>query len=139
MEKIESTPFFLNTPYGLRRQDNRKVIPGRYFKILEVIENKITDEPTFFNIGALSVTIQYYKDAEDKEGVPIKDVVISAEASGSEIEYAIGSRQTAAVKIPPMFISLEKAHDGGRRRRRHKGRKTVKARKSRKRNTRRRF
>jgi hypothetical protein len=106
---------------------------------LEVIENKITDKPTFFTTGTLRVTIQYYKDAEDKEGVPIKDVVISAEASGSEIEYVIGSLTHAAVKIPDMVISLEKVHDGGRRRRRHKGRKTVKARKSRKRNTRRRF
>jgi len=129
MAQIEGTPFYLNVKYGLQISRNDvNPMPGRYFKILEVTEDKHHD-PDF---RELIMKIEYKRKAEE---LPV--VLVGASLSIINQEYIL------FYETPPDIIDPERRilignhlaipvplPDGGRRRNRKSSKKTGRNRKS---------
>ena len=82
MQRIESTPFLLNTPYGLYNKKN-EIMKNRYFKILEVIKDEngksipVINVPTGDVVATVATdgNVDYYQK-KDIEGMTLTTKIL---------------------------------------------------------------
>jgi hypothetical protein len=127
MAQIESTPFLLNTRYGFYDRQN-KIIPGKYFKILEVTKDE-TEENLFTESGkirTIEVTIEY-KKVTDIEPMVIHRASITKKSEDDEYTLFFNGGHDG-ILIPNVVVSTEPLPNQGGGYRNRKSTKKVRRR-----------
>lgn len=134
MQRIESTPFLLNTPYGLYNKKN-EIMKNRYFKILEVIKDETLEDPYYGEIRTLTLKIEYTINALEKPLILVGAELSKNPESNNEYTLFYNAADGKTIQIPSLVVSTEPLNHvvGGRKNRKS----TKKVRKNRSRSLRR--
>ena len=102
MAQIESTPFFLNTAYGLYNHD-QTLIKNRFFKILNVLNDERADDPGGGSLRTITLRIQYKRGKNDPDLINLYGVTLYNYSNNNKYFLFFND----GIVIPHLLVSIE--------------------------------